>query len=176
MRLFALFLILGASLCSAEAPDTASPVVRFSVGLPVLTNADLFGVDAALLLGSTGSPIRFGVQAIALTDIAIFVSPNAELNAVHGVVGYELSRTGVFSAIAFGGAGMADWVQRGKLISSMDWNQTYERETGYGPSLLVGINAGVSIYRHFGISMTSGLMVNRGPVAFANLQLDAGNW
>ena len=176
MGFLAIVLILGASICSAETPDPGGTVVRASLGLPVLTNGDLFGVDAALLVGSTGSPFRFGVQALSLTDIALFVTPNVELNAIHCVVGYELSRTGVFSAIVFGGAGMANWVQRGKLLSSSDWNETYEKQTGYGPSLLVGMNAGVSIYRHFGISLTGGVMANNGTTAFTNLQLDAGTW
>jgi hypothetical protein len=183
MRVFAFLLVACTSLCEAEAQKPFEPIVKVSLGVPALCKSDYVdvGIEGSLLVGSSRSPFRFGVQAFALGQVYWIGTdhPENNLSALYGVIGYELSENGLFTVIPFGGAGIATWSQAGRELSSTDYPEasTYQIEKGNGPSAVGGIEVGIfTNNRHFCGSITTGALISHHSLAFISFGFGIGNF
>jgi hypothetical protein len=173
-RAFLLILsIFAASRSQANDPDF--PVVRASFGAPVIGTRNMIGFEARLAFGSADSPWRFGGQYTWLIDDTYIMTPYKQVGAGHAWSGYEFSRTGPFSAMAYGGLGAAYWEKRWETYESNNW-PTYKYPGSWTPSVLVGLDAGLSLWRHVGLSINAGTMIDDQFLLFATAQADIGNW
>ncbi len=178
MRLFPLFLVLSVAISYAEESISPNPVVRMSLGIPVLSVLGELGLEGRILVGSDASPWRFGGEAIGLSEFS-FDQPSRGLSATNACLGYEFSPTGPVSVMLIGGLGWAKWTDHGALIPDegmFHLGNTYESVKGSGPALLVETSAGSSFGRVLGISINGGVLLSHHPTAFADLMLDVGNW
>ncbi len=182
--LIAMFLAIAPMVLAQEAVDPpasafrpdSSPkaAVRFTAGL----GGGTFGFVGVArgLFGQPASDWRFGGQAMGMSELKLFTSPNEEVRSFHCLVGRELSPSGPFSAMLFAGAGMAASRRRGRLLENRMFDDTYESIHSADPSLLVGMDVGLSYRRHLGLSLQVGAQVSRVTAAYMTLQLDAGAW
>lgn len=173
MRSLMLVFLMAISAFGADDSANAT-LVRVSGGL----GAGSFGLVAGgrILAGVGGSPWRYGVQAMGMSEMRLFVTPNENVSTLCFVVGRELVPTGAFSFTVFGGGGFAASELRGREISSGWLASTYESERYSDPALLVGGDLSTSYRRHFGASLQFGVHASRVTTTYAVLQIDVGSW
>lgn len=182
--LVAILLAFAPVVFAQEAEGSTAPTIRAgsspegTIRLTAGLGGGSFGLVGVArgLFGAPSSDWRFGGQAMGMSELKLFTSPNEEVRSFHCLVGRELSPTGPFSAMLFAGLGMAASERRGKLLESRMFNDTYETIHSTDPSLLAGMDVGLSYRRHFGLSLQLGAQVSHVTAAYMALQLDAGAW
>lgn len=171
-----LCLLLSGFAFGSEDSASPPPVIRLTLGLPAIDRNGWLGAELRLGVGSTRSPLRFGVQGLELQEILSSTNPVQQVDALHAWAGYELSRTGPFSAMVFTGLGGATWVEKGNLVRPDAWWGGYEGVRRSGLSAILGVDLGVSLWRHLGLSTTCAILMNKDLGAYTDLKLDVGNW
>lgn len=185
MRHWLVFVLIFAPMVLAQdqeiAPTPPPPTAlssidafRFSAGLGTGT----FGWVWVLrgMVGLEGSDLRFGVQWLRMNEIKLFTDPNEQVGSLLFLVGRELSRTGPVSATLFAGGGMAASERRGRVLEEGLVYTTYESVHSIDPSVLAGVDVGVSSRSDFGLSLQLGVQVSRITAGYVALQIDAGDW
>lgn len=160
---------------SARAQDTAStfPLFRLSMTMPVITSHKFIGAQFKALGGVPRYAERFGAQLMVAGDLSLGSHPNSNEAMVHLLVGREFSRTGPFSLEAMGGVGLVryeEWIPP-RRSADEGYLQTSNR-----PSALFEVDAGVSLWRHIGVGLDAGLVLNTRPSAFFGTRVEIGNW
>jgi hypothetical protein len=194
MHVVLLALCLFASTAIATHPDSSlsppSAVARPKSGGIRLTyglGGGSFGLAGAgrLLVVPPGTPWRVGVQGTAMSELALFISPNENMGALHVVAARELVSTGPASVLLFGGLGGASWERRGQRLGpdpddpdsdSFGFTDEYESIKGRGPSVLAGIDLGLSFRRIVGASLQLGAEAGGANSVYLLLQADVGSW
>lgn len=173
MRALMMVLLMVVSGFSAEDSAKAT-MLRISGGAGV----GAFGLlaEGRMLGGVEGSPWRFGVQAMGMSEVLLFVTPNENVTTICFVAGREMLPTGAMSITLFGGGGLAMSELRGKMISSEWFHDTYESRRFTDPVLLAGADLSVSYRRIVGTSLQLGLHASRITTPYAAFQIDVGGW
>jgi hypothetical protein len=153
-----------------------------------LSSIDVFRVSAGLgegtfgwvgvvrgMIGLEGSDWRFGVQGLSMNETKLFTDPNEQVQSLLFLVGRELSIGGPVSATLFTGGGMAASERRGRVLEEGLVYTTYESVHSIDPSVLAGVDVGVSSRRHFGLSLQLGVQVSRITAGYVALLVDAGD-
>lgn len=175
---------------ATSGPDSArgaSPSIgkpnsglRLTAGL----GAGSFGLAVAgrLLVVPPSTPWRFGAQGTGMGEVRLFVTPNENLGALHLIAARELVPSGPTSAQVVVGLGGASVERRGKLLKSDDSESAmfgvdeYESIVETTPSVLVGVDFGISFRRKIGISTQLGAELGGSNSAYWLLQADVGSW
>jgi hypothetical protein len=156
-------------------------VLRMTAGI----GAGSFGIVGAgrVLVAPTNTAWRFGLQGTAMAEIALFISPNENLGALHMIAARELVASGSGSAMLFAGLGFASLERRGQLLASKDSESEslfccteYESIEENRPSVLLGGDIGASFRRMVGISLQVGAEVGASNSIYWMLQADVGSW
>jgi len=164
------------AISALGAQDSAkATLLRISGG----AGAGSFGLvaEGRILGGVEGSPWRFGVQVMGISELKLFTTPNENVSTLCFLVGKEMVPSGPLSFMLFGGGGFAASELRGKEIPSSGFIvDTYESKRSTDPALVVGVDLGVSFRRFVGASLQLGLHASRVTTTYGALQLDVGSW
>lgn len=170
------FLWLAAVLSNLSgSSDTTSsfPLFRVSLTVPVLTNYGFIGAQFQAVGGMPRSSLRFGIQGLGAGDLSLGSHPNSSVGMVHLLIGREFSRTGPFSLQAMGGLG---WIEFKNWIPPRTSTGDGSMDESTHPSILLGGNAGISLWRHAGIGLDAGLVLGSRSSMFAGTRIEIGNW
>lgn len=142
-------------------------------------------IDLRLLGGMESSSFRYGLQATAMQRVEITSNSQSERLNVNGtdqvssfnaVVGWELSPQGPYSVVVFLGPGVANSSMGSPHSPDSYRPSSAETIHSTDPSLLTGVDLGVSLWRHVGLSLQLGALASKESGVYALLQLDAGKW
>lgn len=119
-----------------------------------------------------------------MSELALFINPNEEVGALHVVAARELVVSRSSSALLFAGLGFASLERRGQLLESEGSEAVgffadaaeYESIQEDLPSVLMGVDAGVSFRRKVGISIQVGAELGASNSIYWMVQADLGSW
>lgn len=172
-------LLFLATTSAADAPRAFRLTAGAGIG-----DRGMPGASGRFLTSACGSGLVLGAQGMYFEEFLTFKTPDESIGSGHLVAGWETVPEGPFSLLVLAGLGGERHVLRGGRLESEDfYDQSsffqidhYEKRTGFGPSLLLGLDAGLSWRRRAGVSVFLGVQMAEISQPFFQAQVDLGRW